>query len=122
MSLALTALVALVMIASGIAHLVRPELFVPLVPAALPAAASILGTGLLQLAIGGAALWPRTRAWAGLAFAALCAGYLPLHVWDYFRPDPVFAPPVAATLRVLAQLLLIAAGWSLYRRFAGRNR
>lgn len=122
MNLALTALVALVMSASGIAHLVSPELFVPLVPAALPAAASILGTGLLQIAIGGAALWPRTRAWAGLAFSALCVGYLPLHVWDYFRPDPVFAPPVAATIRVLVQLLFIASGWSLFRRFAGRNR
>ncbi len=121
MNLALTALVAFVMIASGVAHLAMPEVFVPLVPAVFPAAATIAGTGILQLAIGGAALWPRTRAWAGLAFAALCAGYLPLHVWDYFRPDPVFAPPLAATLRVLAQLPLIAAGWHLFRRSAGNR-
>lgn len=121
MNLALTALVAFVMIASGVAHIAMPEPFMPLVPAFLPAAASVLGTGVLQVAIGGAALWPRTRAWAGFAFAAVCAGYLPLHVWDYFRPDPVFAPPVAATLRVFVQLLLIAAGWSLFRRAAGRK-
>lgn len=121
MNLALTALVAFVMIASGVAHLAMPEVFVPLVPAVFPAAATIAGTGILQLAIGGAALWPRTRAWAGLAFAALCAGYLPLHVWDYFRPDPVFAPPLAATLRVLAQLPLIAAGWHLFSRSAGNR-
>lgn len=70
---------------------------------------------MLQLGIGLAALWPRSRAYAGLAFAALCLCYLPLHLWDFWRPDPVFAPPVAASIRVVFQLFFIAAGWSLWR-------
>jgi uncharacterized membrane protein len=116
MTLALSVLIALVMIAGGSAHLASPEQFAPLVPAFLPAPAVIGATGVLQLAIGFAALWPRTRRWAGLAFAGLCFGYLPLHLWDYARPDPMFAPPVAATVRVVVQLLFIAAGWRLWRR------
>jgi uncharacterized membrane protein len=103
------------MLAGGAAHLLQPAAFVPLVPPWLPASPTILLTGALQLAIGLAAAWPRTRRWAGLAFAALCFGYLPIHLWDYVRPDPIFAPPVAASVRVAVQLGFIVAGLALWR-------
>ena len=116
MNLALSTLVAFVMIAGGAAHLAAPDGFVPLVPPFLPAKPIILATGVLQIAIGLAALLPRTRGLGGMAFAVLCLAYLPLHIWDYFRTDPVFAPPVAATIRVVVQLGFIAAGYSLWKR------
>jgi uncharacterized membrane protein len=120
MNIALAILVALVMIGGGAAHLAAPEGFVPLVPAFLPAMPVILATGVLQIGIGLAALWVRTRAWGALAFAALCLAYLPLHLWDYVRPDPVFVPPVAASIRVAVQGLLIWAGYTLWKR-TGRS-
>lgn len=113
---ALTALVALVMILGGVAHLASPEAFAPLVPPWLPAYPVLVAAAVVQILIGAAALWPRTRALVGLAFAALCLTYLPLHLWDYVRPDPVFAPPVAATIRMVVQLLFIWAGVTLWRR------
>lgn len=113
---ALTALVALVMILGGVAHLASPEAFAPLVPPWLPAYPVLVAAAVVQIVIGAAVLWPGTRALAGLAFAALCLGYLPLHLWDYIRTDPVFAPPVAATIRVVVQLLFIWAGVTLWRR------
>lgn len=116
MNIALSILVAFVMIAGGGAHLAAPANFAALVPSFLPATAVIFATGILQILIGLAALWPRTRALGGLAFAALCAAYLPLHLWDYFRPDPVFAPPMAATIRVVVQLIFIWAGYTLWKR------
>jgi uncharacterized membrane protein len=115
-NVALTALIALVMIAGGGAHLAAPAQFAPLVPAFLPASPILFVTGVLQVAVGLVTLWPRTRAWGALAFAVVCLGYLPLHLWDFVRSDPVFAPPVAATVRLLVQLLFIAAGWTLFRR------
>lgn len=113
---ALVGLVAFVMIAGGAAHMVGPQQFAPLVPPFLPAVPVILAAGAVQIVIGLAAIWPRMRALGGLAFAALCAAYMPLHLWDFFRPDPVFAPPVAATLRVAVQGLFIWAGIALWRR------
>lgn len=113
---ALTGVVAFVMIGGGVAHLLAPTEFAPLVPSFLPAMAVILTAGVVQIGIGLAALWPRTRALGALAFALLCAAYLPLHLWDYVRPDPVFAPPVAATIRVVVQGLFIWAGVALWRR------
>jgi len=115
-NLALTILIAFVMFAGGAAHLAAPDNFAPLVPAFLPATPVILATGVLQIAIGLAALLPRTRSLGGMAFAALCAAYLPLHLWDFVRPDPVFAPPVAASIRVAVQLAFILAGYTLWKR------
>jgi uncharacterized membrane protein len=113
---ALAGLVAFVMVGGGAAHLVAPQGFAQLVPAFLPAIPIILATGVLQISIGLAALLPRSRAWGALAFAILCAAYMPLHLWDYVRPDPVFAPPVAATVRIVVQGLFIGAGIALWRR------
>lgn len=120
MNIALTVLIAFVMIAGGAAHLATPDQFIPLVPTFLPASAIIAVTGVLQIAVGLLTLWPRTRTWGALAFAVVCLGYLPIHLWDYVRPDPVFAPPVAATVRVIVQLLFIAAGWALHQRTRAR--
>lgn len=122
MTRALTGVVAVVMLAGGAAHFFRADQFVPLVPSFLPAGPVIAATGLLQLAIGLAALWPGTRRLAGLSFAALCLAYLPLHLWDFVRPDPVFAPVGAAVVRVVVQLLFIGAGWELSRRAASPAR
>jgi uncharacterized membrane protein len=111
----LAAIVAIVMIGGGAAHLATPQVFVPLVPGFLPAGPVILISGLVEIAIGLAVLWPGTRGRAGLAFTVLCAGYLPLHLWDFVRPDPVFAPPLVAALRVALQGLFIWAGLTLWR-------
>jgi uncharacterized membrane protein len=121
-NLALSILIALVMIAGGAAHLAATSDFAPLVPTFLPATPIILATGILPILIGLATLWPRTRALGALAFAALCLAYLPLHLWDYVRPDPVFAPPVAATVRVVVQIFFIWAGYTLWARTRGPQK
>ena len=122
MNIALSILVALVMIGGGAAHLVATASFAPLVPPFLPATPVILVAGVVQIVIGLAALWPRTRALGGLAFAGLCLAYLPLHLWDYVRPHPVFTPPVATTVRVVVQLCFIWAGYSLWTRTRGNQK
>ncbi|MCU0649258.1 MAG: hypothetical protein MUF00_14770 [Gemmatimonadaceae bacterium] len=110
------AVIAITMLLGGVSHLVAPEQFMALVPRPLPPHAVLYITGVVQLAIGGSVLWSRTRRAAGFAFAVLCLGYLPLHLWDFVRPDPVFTPPVAASIRVAVQLVFIATGFTLWRR------
>lgn len=109
------AVIAVWMLAGGVLHLVVPEPFFRIVPNWLPELAVVYVSGLAEIAIGVGVLAPRTRALAGLAFALLCASYLPLHVWDFFRPDPIFAPPVLAATRIAVQFGLIALGLWLWR-------
>jgi len=116
LNLILVAIVVLVMGGGGIGHLTQPELFAGFIFAPLPVTLTIYATGILQILIAIGAVLPATRARAGLAFALLCLAYMPLHVWDLFREDPVIAPESAAMVRIAVQVLFIAVGWALWKR------
>ena len=115
MQLAASLLIALWMLGGGFLHMVSPESFFPIVPGWLPKLAVVYLSGIIEIAIGVAVLMPRTRGIAGLAFAVLCAAYLPLHLWDFVRSDPIFEVPGAASIRIGVQLALIALGLWLWR-------
>lgn len=60
---------------SGVVHLVKPQVYEPLMPAFVPAhRAVILGSGVAELACAAGLLSPRTRPAAGWASAALLVG------------------------------------------------
>jgi len=63
---------------SGIVHLVRPQVFEPLIPRQLPARRElVLASGVAELACAAGLAYPRTRRWAGYASAALLVGIFP---------------------------------------------
>ena len=68
-------------LASGTVHLVRPEVFEPLMPGWVPAHREvILGSGVAELACAVGLLAPPTRRLAGLASAALLVAVFPGNV------------------------------------------
>lgn len=69
-------------VVSGVIHLVKPEVFEPLVPEQLPAGPRqwVLWSGVAELACAAGMLHPRTRKAAAYASAALLAGVLPGNV------------------------------------------
>jgi len=63
---------------SGLVHLVKPEVFGPLMPSWVPAHRQvIIGSGVAELACAAGLAMPRTRRLAGLASAALLVGVFP---------------------------------------------
>ncbi len=63
---------------SGTTHLVKPEVFEPLVPHALPRRRELVYlSGVSELACAAGLLYPRTRRAAGWASAVLLVGILP---------------------------------------------
>lgn len=66
---------------SGTVHLVKPEVFEPLMPAWVPRHREVIwGSGVAELACAAGLLHPRTRPAAGWASAALLAGVFPGNV------------------------------------------
>ena len=66
---------------SGVVHLVRPEVYEPLIPDWLPGAREIvLGSGVAELVCAAGLAHPRTRSAAGWASAALLVGVFPGNV------------------------------------------
>jgi uncharacterized membrane protein len=65
-------------VVSGVTHLVRPAIFQPLVPRALPAPRTLVhASGVAELACAAGLLHPRTRRAAGWASAALLLAIFP---------------------------------------------
>ncbi|KRB76058.1 hypothetical protein ASE01_13560 [Nocardioides sp. Root190] len=64
---------------SGVVHLVKPEVFEPLIPEQLPGSARdwVIWSGVAELACAAGMLHPRTRKVAAYASVALLAGVLP---------------------------------------------
>jgi uncharacterized membrane protein len=64
--------------ASGVVHLVRPQVFEPLMPAWVPAHREVIvGSGVVELACAAGLAVPRTRRVAGWASAAVLLGVWP---------------------------------------------
>lgn len=66
---------------SGAVHLVRPQVFEPIVPAALPARRALVhASGVLELVCAAGLLHPRSRRAAGWASAGLLLAIFPANV------------------------------------------
>ncbi|HEY0215583.1 MAG TPA: DoxX family protein [Cellulomonas sp.] len=73
--------IATAFLVSGVIHLVRPQVFEPVVPRALPDARRlVLWSGVAELVCAAGLLVPRTRRVAGPASAALLVAVLPGNV------------------------------------------
>ncbi|MEU0314047.1 DoxX family protein [Nocardioides sp. NPDC006273] len=72
---------AALFLGSGTLHLVRPQVFEPIVPSALPDARKVVEvSGVAEILCGLGLLHPKTRRIAGLASAALLVGVFPANV------------------------------------------
>ena len=102
------------MISGAVAHVVVPELYLPVIPDFIPAKLANGAAAVFELVVGLALLIPKYRSWGGLGFMVLMVAFLPLHVWDVFREDPVMGSQAAAGVRLVLQGILIYAGWWIY--------
>lgn len=109
-----TKIVAGAFLTSGIVHLVRPQVFEPLVPRALPARREIvIGSGVVEIACAAGLL--ARQPWAPFASSALLVAVWPGNVtmavaWQ--RSERVSVPMKAvAWARLPLQLPLIRWAW-----------
>ena len=105
------------LLASGTLHLLRPQLFMPLLPAPLPPAAwLIVATGLPEL-LGAIGLFvPRTRRPAALALAVFMVAIFPANIHVAGRTVaglPMPGVAVRAGMQAIYIILLLVAGWGV---------
>jgi uncharacterized membrane protein len=110
---------------SGTLHLVRPQLFEPIVPRALPDPRRVvLWSGVAELVCAAAMMAPRTRRLAGVASAALLVALFPANV--QMALDTVAAarrrPGRARVVRAGIAVARLPLQWPLVRWAAGAGR
>ncbi|NOD77689.1 MULTISPECIES: hypothetical protein [unclassified Ruegeria] len=108
-------LFALFLMAGGITHFIYPAVFDGFMPSFTPKIPAHILAGVAEITIAVALVLPKFRAFGGLFAAMLCTAYLPFHIWDLFRPDPVVAPFWAAIARLFVQFAMIGFGIHLWR-------
>ena len=99
---------------SGVVHLVRPEVYEPIMPQLVPAHREVIyGSGVLELACAAGLLHPRTRVAAGWASVGLLLAVYPANLKmakDVAGTDRPRLTAVAL-LRLPLQLPLLRSAW-----------
>lgn len=101
-------------LASGTVHLVKPQVFEPLMPSWVPAHREVIvWSGVAELACAVGLIAPRTRRPAALASAALLAGVFPgnVHMATEALKGRNRALQAASLARLPLQLPLVRAAW-----------
>lgn len=112
--------------ASGVTHLMRPQIFEPIIPPVLAPYEHelVLGSGVAELGCAAGLALPWTRRAAGLASAGLLLGVLPSNVqmsliWAHRlrrrRTPATAAMFVTTVVRVPLQWPLVLIGWRAFR-------
>ena len=107
---------ALFLLISAIAHMIKPELYKPMIPDFISVSlANILAT-FTETIIGIMLIITKYKKWGGLGFMLLMFAFLPIHAWDLFRGQPAIGVSPMPEIRILIQFALIYAGWWIYKK------
>ena len=110
-------LLAAIMILGAAGHVFYPDSYSGLIPEFISDNLAHMLAAVAELAIGIALLIPKYRKYGGLGLMLLMIVFMPLHIWDVVREDPVMGSTTAAWVRFFVQALFIAGGWWIWDRF-----
>ena len=103
------------LISSGVLHLVRPEVYLPMMPPYLPAHLPLVYlSGVFEILGGVGMLLPWTRRWAGLGVIALLIAIFPANIHIVMNDIPVAGHDVPLwghLLRLPLQGVMIWMAW-----------
>lgn len=113
------AFLAVLFIGSGVAHFLRPEPFVAIVPPYLPAPSALVYiSGGFEILGGIGLLIPATRPWAGVGLVALLVAVYPANIHMAVNDVPLAGrhlPWWAHAIRLPLQFALIWLVWRVSR-------
>ena len=111
----LTILFGIILILSGVSHLIKPESFFPFIPDFLPKRAINILAGIVELGLGVGVFIPRFRSVATFGILLLMLTLLPIHIIDVFKETPAIGSHQLALIRLPVQFVLIVWAWFIYK-------
>ena len=107
----LTILLSLILLAGGVMHFIRPEVYNPFIPDALPKLVVNYASGIVEILLGIGLLTTKYRRLAAGGTFLLMIAFLPLHVMDVFAEQPAIGSKTLAYIRLPLQFVLIYWPW-----------
>lgn len=113
MKLLLLWIYALLMIATGLNHIIYPKFYKTFIPGRLPLFTVNYTVGVIEFIIGLGLLFPQYRHMCALALLILMLCFLPFHLLDVFKENPAIGSKLLAYVRLPLQFILICWAWYL---------
>lgn len=113
-------LFAILMLFAGAYHFINPEFYNPIMPEWFPKTLANAAGGIAELIIGVLLLLPAWRQWGLWGALALMILFLPLHVLDLLKDQPMVGSKNAAIIRLVIQFAII--GWLAWKVRAGMSK
>lgn len=102
---------ALLLLVSGVAHFITPETYYPMIPDFLPKSVVNLLAGTVEIILGIGVFIPKFSKKALLGIFLLMIIFLPIHILDALKENPVIGTKTGAIVRLVIQFLLIYLPW-----------
>ncbi len=108
---------AVIMIVAGVVHLIKPNVYLPILPSFIPFQLAIVYlSGLVEMAIGVLLLLNNKYAKIGaFGFLWLMILFLPIHILDAIADQPAIGSHTIAYIRIVVQFVIIVLAWKLYK-------
>ncbi len=108
---------AVMMIVAGVLHLIKPAVYLPIIPSFVPFAMPIIYiSGMVEIILGVMLMLNNKHARLGaFGLLLLMMLFVPIHVLDAFSEHPAIGSHTVAYIRILLQLVIIGVVWKLYK-------
>ena len=111
LKLVLSIILGLFIIFGAYGHISSPEISGGFIPDFLPKTPVHILTAMVEAGLGILTLIPSTRKYGLTGIFLLMIAFLPIHIIDFFRENPVIGSKRAATIRLVMQFVLIFLAW-----------
>ncbi|GAA4832881.1 hypothetical protein [Algivirga pacifica] len=108
-------LLAIFLLLTGLAHLMIPNFYEPLIPEVVHPHFANIAAAIAEISTACLLLFKKTQKIGGIAFAILMLLFLPIHILDLISEVPVVGSKTTAVLRLLLQGVFIYLGWSIWK-------
>ncbi len=110
-----TLLFGIFMIGNGKYHFSKPETYFPFIPSFLPKLMINYLVAVLEILVGVSVFIPQTRHFGTLIILMMMLAFLPIHITDAFRQNPLIGTRQVAFQRLGLQLIFVLWAWFIQR-------
>ena len=113
--LILALLFGVFMVGNGAYHFSNPHTYDPFIPDFLPKLAINYMTGVAEIVVGISVFIPQLRPYATLTILIMMLAFLPIHIIDVFRQNPLIGTKQVAFQRLGLQFIFVLWAWYIHR-------
>jgi uncharacterized membrane protein len=113
--LILTFLFGIFMVGNGMYHFSKPETYFPFIPNFLPKVTINYLVAITEILVGISVFIPQTRQYGAVIILVMMMAFLPIHIIDAFRQNPLIGTKQVAFQRLGLQFGLIIWAWFINR-------